>query len=140
MESAIWAAIHGATTHFPIALILCSGGADALGFALAGRPVVRDLHAVGYWTMLLGATGTVPAVFSGLVMTKGNLLGHGALRMHHLFVWPAFALITGLATWRLIVGRRATRGRFAGYLLGVGCAVSCTLAAGYWGGELMMAR
>lgn len=138
MQSAIWAAMHGATTHFPIALVLCSGGTDTLGFVLAGRPVVRDLHAVGYWTMLLAAIGTVPAVFSGLLMTKGNLLGHGALRMHHLFVWPAFGLIIGLATWRLIVGRRATRARFAGYLVGVGCAASCTLAAGYWGGELMM--
>jgi uncharacterized membrane protein len=140
MDPTIWAKAHGATTHFPLALVLCSGVLDAAGFALAGRPAVRDLHAGGYWTMLLGAIGTVPAVFSGLLMTKGGVLGHGALRMHHLFVWPAFALIAGLATWRLLVGQRATRPMFAGYLLGVGVAAGLVLAAGYWGGELMIAR
>ena len=140
MDPTIWAKAHGATTHFPLALVLCSGALDAAGFALAGRPAGRDLHAAGYWTMLLGALGTVPAVFSGLLMTKGSLLGHGALRMHHWFVWPAFALIVGLATWRLLVGRLATRPMFAGYLLGVGVAAGLVLAAGYWGGELMIAR
>jgi uncharacterized membrane protein len=139
MEPAFWSHAHGATTHFPIALVLCSGGADLAGFALAGRPVVRDLHAVGFWTILGGAAGAVPTVISGLVMTKGSLLGHGALRMHHLFVWPAFALITGLATWRLIVGRRATRPTFAAYLGCVGVAGLLIAAAGYWGGEVVTA-
>lgn len=140
MDPTLWAKAHGATTHFPLALVLCSGALDAAGFVLAGRPIVRDLHAGGYWTMLLGALGTVPAVFSGLLMTKGSVLGHGALRMHHLFVWPAFALILGLATWRLLVGRRATRPMFSAYLAGVGLAAGLVLAAGYWGGELMIAR
>lgn len=140
MNSLIWAEAHGASTHFPLALVLCSGVLDAAGFALAGRPAVRDLHAGGYWTMLLGAFGTVPAVFSGLLMTKGQVLGHGALRLHHLFVWPAFALIVGLATWRLLVGRRATRPMLAGYLGLVGLAATLVLAASYWGGKMMIAR
>ena len=140
MDPTIWAKAHGATTHFPLALVLCSGALDAAGFALAGRPAVRDLHAAGYWTMLLGALGSVPAIFSGLLMTKGSVLGHGALRLHHLFVWPAFALIIALATWRALVGRRATRGMLAGYLGVVGVAAGLMLAAGYWGGEMMIAR
>ena len=140
MDPTIWAKAHGATTHFPLALVLCSGALDAAGFALDGRPAVRDLHAAGYWTMLLGALGSVPAIFSGLLMTKGSVLGHGALRLHHLFVWPAFALIIALATWRALVGRRATRGMLAGYLGVVGVAAGLMLAAGYWGGEMMIAR
>ena len=140
MDAALWAKAHGATTHFPLALVLCSGVLDAAGFGFADRPIGRDLHAGGYWTMLLGALGTVPAVFSGLLMTKGAVLGHGALRMHHLFVWPAFALIIGLAAWRLLVGRCVSRRAFAGYLVGVGMATGLVLAAGYWGGELMIAR
>ena len=140
MDPTIWAKAHGATTHFPLALVLCSGALDGAGFVLAGRPTVRDLHAAGYWTMLFGALGTLPAVFSGIFMTKGSLVGHGALRMHHLFVWPAFALIVALATWRALIGRRATRPMFAGYLLGVGAAAALVLAAGYWGGELVIAR
>jgi len=140
MDATIWTKAHGATTHFPLALALGSGALDAAGFALAGRPIVRDLHAAGYWTMLGGALGSVPAVFSGLLMTKGSVLGHGALRLHHLFVWPAFALLVALATWRLLVGRRATRPVFAGYLIVVGIATALMSAAGYWGGELMIAR
>jgi uncharacterized membrane protein len=140
MDAAIWAQAHGATTHFPLALVLCSGALDGAGFALAGRPAARELHAAGYWTMLGSALGSVPAVFSGLLMTKGSVLGHGALRLHHLFVWPAFALIMGLATWRILAGRRVTRPMFAGYLAVVGVAAALVLAAGYWGGEMMIAR
>ena len=140
MDPAFWAKAHGALTHFPFALTLVSGALDATGFALAGRAVARELHAAGHWAMLLGALGSVPAVASGLLMTKGGVLGHGALRMHHLFVWPAFALIIALATWRALVGRRATRGMLAGYLGGVGVACALMLAAGYWGGEMMIAR
>jgi uncharacterized membrane protein len=137
MQPALWASAHGASTHFPIALVLCSGGADALGFLWSGRPIVRQFHAVGYWTLLLGAAGAVPAVVSGLFMTKGSLLGHGALRMHHLFAWPAFGSMIGLATWRLLVGRRAPRPAFAIYLGCVAVTALLTLAAGYWGGEMM---
>lgn len=141
MDTALWAAqAHGATTHFPLALTLCAGGLDAAGYALAGRPAARELHAAGYWTMLGGALGSVPAVFSGLVMTKGTLLGHGALRLHHLFVWPAFALVMALATWRVSAGRSASRRAFAGYLLGVGTAAALMLGAGYWGGEMLLVR
>ena len=60
MDSTIWAKAHGATTHFPFALTLISGALDAAGFALAGRPAVRDLNAAGYWTILLAALGSVP--------------------------------------------------------------------------------
>lgn len=138
MDATLWDKVHGATTHFPIALVLCSGVLDALGFCLSGRPSVRSLHAGGYWTILLGAGGTIPTVASGLLLTRGRMLGHDALRMHHLFVWPAFTLIVGLAVWRWMVGRRPTRAAFALYLLGVGAAAALTLAAGYWGGELLL--
>src|SRR6267154_26241 len=105
MEPGLWAKAHGAATHFPIALTLVSVMCDAAGFIFASRPAARDLHAVGYWTIFCSALGSVPAVASGLLMTKGSLLGHGALRLHHLFVWPAFGLLVALATWRVLVGQ-----------------------------------
>ncbi|MDB6114686.1 MAG: putative rane protein [Lacunisphaera sp.] len=140
MDPAIWAQMHGATVHFPLALALGSGAVDATALALGTRPIARDLHAAGYWMMVGGALGSVPAVASGLLMTKGSLLGHGALRMHHLFVWPAFALLVALATWRVCTGRQATRPMLTGYLLAVGVAAALISAAGYWGGEMMIAR
>ena len=90
--------------------------------------------------MLLGAMGTVPAVVSGLVMSKGVMLGHDTLRLHHLFVWPAFALIMGAATWRVLGKDLATRKAPAGYMAAVGLASALVMAAGYWGGELILMR
>jgi uncharacterized membrane protein len=140
MDQTIWAKAHGATTHFPMALALCSAAFDAAGFALVRKPIGSDLRAAGYWTMVIGAMGTVPAVLSGLLMTKGRVLGHDALRLHHLFVWPAFALLAALGTWRVLQGRQATRRAFAGYLVLAGVAAGLMTAAAYWGGEMMIAR
>jgi hypothetical protein len=87
---------------------------------------------------MLGALGTVPAVASGLVMSKGVMLGHDALRLHHLFVWPAFGLIVGLAIWRGLAGDFTTKKMPTGYLATVGLAATLILGAGYWGGEMML--
>jgi uncharacterized membrane protein len=138
MDSLFWAKLHGATTHFPIACALCSCACDAVGLAFAQRPGARDLRAVGYWTMIAAALGTFPAVVSGLVMTRGSVLGHGAMRWHHLFVWPAFGLLIALAVWRVVVGTNATRSMLIGYLALAVVAGGLVSAAGYWGGELML--
>lgn len=140
MDTTLWAKAHGATTHFPIALVLVSGVLDAAGYVRAGRPAARDLHAAAFWTMLFGAIGSIGAVASGLLMTEGSVLGHDALRLHHLFVWPAFGLLIALATWRALVGRRLTRPMLGGYLLVVAVMVGLMSAAGYYGGEMMIAR
>jgi hypothetical protein len=68
--------------------------------------------------------GTVPAVVSGLAMTKGVMLGHDALRYHHLFAWPAFALIIGIAAWRSLGGGSANERPPLGYVAcgGFGCS------------------
>ena len=140
METGFWTQVHGAVTHFPIALTLCSGAFDVAGLAMARRPIARDLTAVGYWSMLLGALGSLPAVISGLVMTKGVILGHGMLRLHHLFAWPAFTLLLALATWRLVAGRQMPRGMFAGYLAATAITIGLIVVTGYWGGEMLVAR
>jgi uncharacterized membrane protein len=140
MEPALWAKAHGAAVHFPIALAFGSGLLDTAGFALGERPLARELHGGGYWTILIGALGSVPAVISGLVMTKGSWLGPGALRLHHVFVWPAFALLVGLAVWRVGTGARAPRRTFAVYLAATGLMIGLMSAAGYWGGEMVVAR
>ncbi len=140
MDPTIWAKAHGATTHFPLALALCSVACDAAGLVLVRRPIGDNLRAAGYWTMILGAIGTVPAVLSGLLMTKGNTLGHGALRLHHLFVWPAFTLLIALGTWRALQGREVNRRSLARYLVLAAVAAGLMSAAAYWGGEMMIAR
>ena len=104
MGGAFWARVHGAVVHFPVALSLCSAVLDAAGFALAPRPVAQELHRGGRFTMIAGSLGAAPVVISGLMMTRGGVLGHGLLRWHHLFAWPAFALLVALAAWRGLAG------------------------------------
>lgn len=140
MNGDAWAKVHGATVHFPIALVLCSGVLDALGFLFPNLARRRGLHGAAHWTLLLGALGTVPAVGSGLAMSKGVMLGHGLVRFHHLFVWPAFALIVGLATWRVLGAGPVERRMPLAYLVVVGVAAVLVAGAGYWGGEMMLAR
>ena len=87
---------------------------------------------------MLGALGTVPAVVSGLVMSRGVMLGHDTMRLHHLFAWPAFALIIGLATWRALASDFAAQKAPACYLVAAGFAAVLVMAAGYYGGEIML--
>jgi uncharacterized membrane protein len=141
MDNQIWLKMHGGTTHFPIALMMAS-----LLFDLGGEwvPENKDksrrasLRAAGYYALMLGALGSFGAVFSGLMISHWQLRGVGNLARHHLYLWPAFALLVGLAVWRLLAGDSASRRAFKFYL-GVSfvAAILCG-AAGYWGGELVM--
>jgi len=140
MSNAVWAKIHGATVHFPIALVVCSAALDAFALVVPVIALRRSLHAAGYWTIVLGALGTVPAVVSGLAMSRGIVLGHDLLRFHHLFVWPAFALIVGLAAWRVTAGELTTKKAPIGYVGAVALAAVLIMGAGYWGGEMMLRR
>ncbi|HLQ38564.1 MAG TPA: DUF2231 domain-containing protein [Planctomycetota bacterium] len=139
MDPVLWAKVHGAMTHFPIALTSCSFALDGAGLCLGARAGAWGLHAAGACTMVLGALGSAAAVASGLMLTKGDVVGHGALRYHHLFVWPAFGLIVALGTWRLCIRSRATRRMLACYLAVAVAATTMVLAAGFWGGELLLA-
>jgi uncharacterized membrane protein len=112
---------------------------DGLGyFWSASSPRKAQLHAAGYFTIILGALGTFPAVLSGLFMTHGETLGHDALLFHHLFVWPAFAGLVGLGVWRVVVDDRASPRGFVAYLIVLYITAGLMAGAGYWGGELIL--
>jgi hypothetical protein len=66
------------------------------------------------------------------------MLGHDAMRFHHLFVWPAFALIVGAATWRVLGRDPLSQRPPVGYLAVAGLAAILVMGAGYWGGEMML--
>jgi uncharacterized membrane protein len=139
IDPALWPKLHGASTHFPVALAMAAALFDGLGAVWRkDSPRKAQLHAAGYFTIILGALGTFPAVLSGLFMTKGKLLGHDALLFHHLFVWPAFAGLVGLGVWRAMVGERASRRGFAAYLTVLFLTAGLMAGAGYWGGELIL--
>jgi len=135
-----WSRIHGGTTHFPIALIFSAAVFESLGFFLRESPKGRDLSATGYRLVILAAVSSFAAVFTGLALSEWKIGGTGFLLRHHLFVWPAFALIVALATWRSLVGNSPTRNAFAMYLSGIVIACALIGAAGFFGGEILLSH
>jgi uncharacterized membrane protein len=141
MDSLFWSRLHGGVTHFPIALLFAATFFDAFGFFLQGHQNPhRELGVVGYWLALLGALSSFGAVFTGLALSSWSTGGRGLLWRHHLFVWPAFALLVGIGTWRCLV-RPDTSGRaFALYLGAMVMGCGFIAAAGYFGGEMLLAH
>jgi uncharacterized membrane protein len=140
MSSLFWSRVHGGMTHFPIALVLGAAFFDALGFFLHRSPKRREFGVTGYWLTILGGLGSFGAVVSGLALSKWKVGGTGLLLRHHLFVWPAFALIVGLATWRFLIGHQSTDRGFAIYLSVMAIACGLIGTAGFFGGEMLLGR
>lgn len=137
IEPSIWSKMHGAATHFPVALMLVSAFCEVAALAMRDGESRRGLRFTAGITIVLGALGSYAAALSGLVMSRWQIGGHAALLRHHLFVWPAFALMTGLATWRAVTwkSRADTPSRiYVGLMILTAGLMS---GAGYWGGELL---
>src|SRR5580700_6452848 len=79
MNQTFWARMHGGATHFPFALLMVSVAFDHAGFWWRSEPRRRELHAVGFYSLLLAAAASPFAVLSGLALSKGTIMGTGAL-------------------------------------------------------------
>lgn len=133
-----WDKLHGALTHFPIALLLFCTACDLGATAFKRRPLARELQAVSFYALLVAALASVAVVVSGVAITQGELWGRGDFGWHHRFVWPAFGLLVALAVWRLVVrDAMSPTGRVL-YLIGMVAASGLVAAAGYFGGELLL--
>ena len=136
MEPSIWSKLHGAATHFPIALVLVAAFCDSVGYCSQGLERRKSFRFVGAVTVVLGALGSYPAMISGLVITHGEFWGRATLLRHHQFVWPAFAMTTALATWRVLTKSEPSRRSEIIYLALLLVTTAIMSGAGYWGGEL----
>src|SRR4029077_3745456 len=134
MNSLFWARAHGALTHFPIALIFAVAFFEILGFISRQSERRRTFHAVGYWLIILAGAGSVAAAISGLGLSHWKVAGTGLLFWHHVFVWPALALILILAVWRVAAGDRLSHRGFSFYLALTLVACALVGAAGFVGG------
>jgi uncharacterized membrane protein len=138
MNQIFWARMHGGMTHFPIALLVVSVLFDHAGFWWRGELRRREFRSVGFYSLLIAAAASPFAVLSGIALSRGKLMGSGLLALHHYFVWPAFALLTGLAVWRLMVRERASRRADGCYLALATLTLVSMMTAGYWGGEMVI--
>src|SRR5271167_4483327 len=98
-----WDKLHGAMTHFPIALLLFSTACDFVSVTFRKLSFARELRVVSFYGLAAAALASLGAVVSGIALTKGDLWGRGYFAWHHRFVWPAFGLLVALAMWRLVV-------------------------------------
>jgi uncharacterized membrane protein len=140
MNDAFWARLHGGATHFPIALLMVSVVFDVSGFWWRSELRRREFYALGFYSLLIAAAASPVAVLSGLALSRGQLLGTGALARHHWFVWPAFGLMIGLAVWRLVVRERVSPRARGGYLALATLTAVAMMTAGYWGGEMILGK
>jgi uncharacterized membrane protein len=140
MNPTFWARVHGGATHFPIALLTVSVVFDLAAFWWRGELRRRDFRALGFYSLLIAAAASPVAVLSGVALSKGILLGTGMLALHHYFIWPAFGLLIGLAVWRLVTRERVSRHAHGCYLALVSVTLAAMMSAGYWGGEMIIAK
>jgi uncharacterized membrane protein len=133
-----WDKLHGAMTHFPIALLLFSTACDFGAVILKKLPFARELRSVSRYALAVGVLASLGAVISGIPMSKGDLWGRGDFAWHHRFVWPAFGLLVALAVWRLVVKEAMSRFGLCLYLCLMLLASGLVAAAGYFGGELLL--
>ena len=138
MNSSIWARLHGGSTHFPIGLLIASFLFDLIAYFWQHDQYTRELHIASFYAILLAALASFAAVFTGLMLTHWRIMGAGDLKKHHLFLWPGFALLVGLAVWRVVVRDKASHRAFGIYLLFSAIAAALIGIAGYWGGEMLL--
>jgi uncharacterized membrane protein len=131
-----WDKLHGAMTHFPIALLLFSTGCDFVSVVL--KKLARELRLVSFYGLAVAALASLGAVISGIALSKGDLWGRGDFGWHHRFVWPAFGLLVALAVWRLVVRDAMSRFGLCLYLFLMLLASGLIAAAGYFGGEILL--
>jgi len=127
-----WDKLHGAITHFPIALLLFSTACDFGAVILKKPPFARELRSVSLYALAVGALASLGAVISGIALSKGDF------GWHHRFVWPAFGLLVALVAWRLVVREAMSRFGLCLYLCLMLLASGLVAAAGYFGGELLL--
>jgi len=138
MNASFWQRIHGGSTHFPIVLVLASVVFDLVAWRSRDEVLRRGLHAAGFGSAVVGLLGGIGAVTAGLIMTRGQMLGSGYEKTHHLFVWPAFVSCLMLVGWRLFRGGRIPQKGLGIYLAGMSLVAALMAGAGYSGGEMLL--
>jgi mono/diheme cytochrome c family protein len=138
MDPLLWQRLHGGSTHAPIVLLPVSALIDVVAGRLRDPGARRGLRATALGSAISGILGGLGAAASGLFMTNGQVFGDGLERMHHLFVWPAFALGCALVAWRCWRRGHLSPISMRVYLAGMAAASALMLGAGCYGGEMLL--
>jgi uncharacterized membrane protein len=132
---ALWQHLHGASTHFPIVLLLL-----AVGFDLGALVFKKESwRVVAFWCFLVGALFTLPSVLSGLSGANGWLgvtekekwfVEAGSKGEQFLVRHRNLALITGGASLALALWRVLNKDRMRGGVFYLWLALAMAVAGG----------
>ncbi|MES2464260.1 MAG: DUF2231 domain-containing protein [Armatimonadota bacterium] len=126
----LWQHIHGASSHFPIALLIVSVVFD-LGSIWRKSPTWR---AVGFWSLVIAAIVAIPATISGLSAIQGwfgvDRWIADSIVLHRNVALAAGGMSIALALWRVLRRDALKAGEWAVYL---GLAIMTTLGISYTG-------
>ena len=137
-EPSLWSNLHGAATHFPIALMLFTAFCDCASLVAPGNELRRGFRFTATVALIVGALVSYVAVLSGLVVSRWRFWGTATLLHHHQFVWPAFIMMTLLAVWRAAKWEAAPNAHTNVKSVAVSVLAALLISgAGYWGGELL---
>ena len=131
-----WPRFHAAVNDLPAALLLVAVLFDLAG-AMTRRPPLR---VAGFWTLVVGALGAVPAVVSGLQAEEHIAHGeavHRVMATHEELGLITLGIFAFVALWRILREKRmggAERSTaLALSLVGTGTLI----ATGMYGGKLV---
>ena len=127
--------VHGATTHFPIALLFVSVGMD---YFASKRPGLRG----GAWLLLvLGTIGTIASTVTGLLAHlayEDDSVLLSAIDRHQYLGFAVTALFVGLTAWRWrSVCRGGDVGGTRAYLVVAIVGLAVLGLTGFVGGNLL---
>ncbi len=129
----LWEHVHGASSHFPIAMMFVSFAFD-LG-AIVFRN--RNWRTVGFWTLIVAAIIAVPTILSGLTGLYG-WFGFEKWDSKTMLLHRNLALFSGgavilLALWRGLRRDKLGKGEFIAYMIIVTAATAGIGYTGYLG-------
>ncbi|GAB4452488.1 MAG: hypothetical protein OHK0029_03490 [Armatimonadaceae bacterium] len=128
-----WQHMHGASSHFPIALLLVAFLVD-LGATILRR---EQWRLISFFCLIVGTLGLIPSLISGLAGGNGwfgvvwaNAAYSEKMPQHRQIALIASALAFVVMFWRVIRRERLRGGEWAMYL--VALFITCALI-GYTG-------
>jgi len=129
----IWYHLHGALTHFPIALAIASFTFD-FAAAVFRKP---SLRAAGLWTLLMAALAAVPAVATGFFTANTDYPGAPGVVLHRNISIAGSVLLLLLALYRGLRRDDMSRRGFVAYLVGVLMAAGAVGLTGWLGNRVL---
>ncbi len=132
--------LHPAVVHFPIALVVLSVGADAVGWALGSRAIASSLFAAGWLALGGAALSAVVAVGLGIRDMRRATIADEVHKQVHYHRRVGFSVLGALAllfTWRMSQVLAGHAGVGLVYLLAGAAILALVGYQGWLGGELV---